>query len=143
MMTTVEMQLPSVLGAEKQAMERAAVIARGVGFSADRIEDLKTALSEACINAIEHGNKFGEQETITVFLAAGDSSLHMRVRDNGKGFRIKDWKSPTRDHTIPRRRGWGMFIIRKLVNEVSYEITPEGGCETKMVIHLDKGLGKK
>lgn len=44
---------------------------------------------------------------------------------------------------IPRRRGWGMFIIRKLVNEVSYEITPEGGCETKMVIHLDKGLGKK
>ncbi|MDH4318236.1 MAG: ATP-binding protein [Desulfobulbaceae bacterium] len=142
-MKTVEMHLPSVLGAEKEAMETAALIARGVGFSADRIEDLKTALSEACINAIEHGNKFGEQETITVFLAAGDSSLHMRVRDKGKGFRIGDSKGPIRDHSIPRRRGWGMFIIRKLVNEVCYEITPEGGCETKMVIHLDKDFAEK
>ena len=53
----VELHIPSVPGAEKVAMERAAEVARGMGFSDDRIEDLKTAVSEACINAMEHGNR--------------------------------------------------------------------------------------
>ena len=38
-------------------MEKAAEVAREMGFSEDRIEDLKTAVSEACTNAIEHGHR--------------------------------------------------------------------------------------
>jgi len=36
-----------------------------MGFSDDRIEDLMTAVDEACINAIEHGNK--ENANVKVF----------------------------------------------------------------------------
>ncbi|MEE9213674.1 MAG: ATP-binding protein, partial [Thermodesulfobacteriota bacterium] len=38
-------------------MEQVATLAKEIGFSDDRIEDLKTAVSEACLNAIEHGNE--------------------------------------------------------------------------------------
>ena len=51
---SVEVRLPSELGFEKVAMCTAAGMAQMMGFSPDRIEDLKTAVAEACINAIEH-----------------------------------------------------------------------------------------
>ena len=41
-------------------MNTAASVARLMGFSDERVEDLKTAVAEACINAIEHGNKLDE-----------------------------------------------------------------------------------
>ena len=47
----VELRLPSRLGFEKVAMSTAASLAALMGFEPDRIEDLKTAISEACINA--------------------------------------------------------------------------------------------
>ena len=50
--TTVEVRLPSRMGYEKVAMSTAASVAKLMGFREDRIEDLKTAVAEACINAI-------------------------------------------------------------------------------------------
>jgi serine/threonine-protein kinase RsbW len=51
----IELHIPSVIGFEKVAMECAASVAKKMGFTEDRIEDLKTAVAEACLNAIEHG----------------------------------------------------------------------------------------
>ncbi len=48
----VEVRLPSELGFEKVALSTAASMAKLMGFSDDRVEDLKTAVAEACINAI-------------------------------------------------------------------------------------------
>ena len=50
--TSVEVRLPSRMGFEKVAMSTAASVAKLMGFREDRIEDLKTAVAEACINAI-------------------------------------------------------------------------------------------
>ena len=54
---TIEMMFPSELGYEKIARDAIGTLARNMGFDAERVEDLRTALSEACINAIEHGNQ--------------------------------------------------------------------------------------
>ena len=54
---TVEVNLPNEIGYERIAMESSASFARLVGFVPERIEDLKTVVSEACLNAMEHGNK--------------------------------------------------------------------------------------
>ena len=56
----LELSIPSVLGSEKTAMEKAAMVAREMGFSEDRVQDLKTAVAEACIIAMEHGNKLDD-----------------------------------------------------------------------------------
>ena len=68
--TSVEVRLPSRLGYEKVAMSTAAAVAKLMGFPEDRIEDLKTAVAEACINAIEHGNRLNEKLSVGVVLSS-------------------------------------------------------------------------
>src|SRR5579859_4096545 len=85
--TSVEVRLPSRLGYEKVAMSTAASVAKLMGFREDRIEDLKTAVAEACINAIEHGNRLNEGLSVGVVLSAGSGSLEVKVIDDGKGLK--------------------------------------------------------
>jgi len=134
----VEMHIPNVLGSEKAAIEKAVLIARKMGFSHDRVEDMKTALSEACINAIEHGNKFDLNTRVGITLAADDTALKIIVHDEGNGIdpdRIP--KKREEENGFPKRRGYGMFLIKNLVNEMSYESKPGKGNEVRMIIHLD------
>jgi serine/threonine-protein kinase RsbW len=135
----VELQLPNILGSEKVAIEKAVTIARDMGFSKDRIEDLKTAIAEACINAIEHGNKFDQSTKVGITFAADDTSLQVVVHDNGNG--IDPDKIPKKrvgENGFPKRRGYGVFLISNLVNEFTFDNKSGEGNNVKMLIHLDK-----
>jgi anti-sigma regulatory factor (Ser/Thr protein kinase) len=55
-----ELRLRSRICFEKVAMSTAASVAELMGFPSDRVDNLKTAVAEACLNAIEHGNRFNE-----------------------------------------------------------------------------------
>ena len=135
----VELQLPNILGSEKVAIKNAVTIAQEMGFSQDKIDDLKTALAEACINAIEHGNKFDENTKVGVTFVAGDDSLQVVVHDNGNGIDPeKIPKSYVTENGMPKRRGYGVFLISNLVNEFSFEKKPGEGNKVKMMIHLNK-----
>ena len=65
----IHLHIPSELGYEKVAMATVTAVATRAGISAERIDDLRTAVAEACINAIEYGNgsKAEAPVTITVF----------------------------------------------------------------------------
>ena len=135
----VELQLPNTLGSEKAAIEEAVTVAEKMGFSKDRIEDLKTALAEACINAIEHGNKFDENTKVGITVAADDKTLQVVVHDEGDG--IDEEKIPkirTTENGFPKRRGYGVFLMSNLVNEFSFENRPGGGNNVKLLMHLNK-----
>jgi serine/threonine-protein kinase RsbW len=135
----VELQLPNILGSEKVAIEKAVSIAEKMGFSKDRIDDLKTAIAEACINAIEHGNKFDENTKVGVTFATDESSLQVIVHDEGDG--VDPQKIPKKrvdKDGMPRRRGYGVFLISNLVNEFTIEKQPDKGNDVKMLIHLNK-----
>ena len=109
-----------------------------MGFSRDRIEDLKTALAEACINAIEHGNKFDQNKKVVVTLAANDSSLQVIVHDEGEGIDPeKIPKKRVRENGFPCRRGYGVFLISNLVNEFSFNKIPGKGNNVTMLMHLN------
>jgi len=135
----IELHIPSVMGYEKIAMECAASMAKKMGFTEDRIEDLKTAVAEACLNAIEHGNKMDTSSKVGITLTAEKSRLQVSVKDEGKG--IDEVPTPSIESKIKgedKPRGWGIFLIKSLVNEVTFEPRPEGGNVTKMVIYLEK-----
>lgn len=135
----IELHIPSIMGYEKVAMECAASAAKRMGFSPDRIEDLKTAVAEACINAIEHGNNLDTTTKVGVMLTIQDATLEVAVSDQGKG--MGEIKLPNIDDKIEgteETRGWGMFLIRSLMNEVTLESLPEGGNIVRMVVHLEQ-----
>ncbi len=135
----VEIQLPNILGAEKAAIKKAVTIAEKMGFSKDRIEDLKTAIAEACINAIEHGNKFDENTKVEVTLSADNTSLQVVVHDEGDGVEPKKIPQNRVDSDgLPRRRGHGVSLISNLVSDFSIENKTGKGTNVKMVIHLNR-----
>jgi len=134
----VELSLPNILGAEKEAIEKAVTVAEKMGFSKDRIEDLKTALAEACINAIEHGNKFDQNKRVRVTFSANNNSLQVIVHDEGDGIDPKKIpKKRVRENGFPCRRGYGVFLISNLVNEFYFEKIPGQGNNVKMLMHLN------
>jgi serine/threonine-protein kinase RsbW len=135
----VELHIPSIMGFEKVAMECSASVAKKMGFTEDRIEDLKTAVAEACLNAIEHGNKMDTNTKVGITLTVEETKLQVAVKDEGKG--VGEISLPSIKNKMEGKekpRGWGIFLIKGLVNEVSFEPSPEGGNITKMVIYLEK-----
>ena len=135
----IELHIPSVMGYEKIAMECAASMAKKMGFTEDRIEDLKTAVAEACLNAIEHGNKMDTGTRVGITLTAEESRLQVTVKDEGKG--VGKISSPSIESKMEgkdKTRGWGIFLIKSLMNEVKFESSPEGGNVVKMIIYLEK-----
>ena len=135
----IELHIPSVMGNEKIAMDTAASMAKKMGFTEDRIEDLKTAVSEACLNAIEHGNKMDTSTKVGITLKAEESSLHVTVKDEGRGM-VKP-SSPSIERKIKgkeKARGWGIFLIKRLVDEVKFGLGKKGGNVVKMIIYLEK-----
>jgi serine/threonine-protein kinase RsbW len=139
--TQVEVRLPSRMGFEKVAMSTAAAVAKLMGFREDRVEDLKTAVAEACINAIEHGNRLNEKLSVGVVMSVDADSLEVKVIDDGTGMK----KQPPRPD-IDRKmlgeedaRGMGMFLIQALVDEAEWVSGTDGKSSyVRLVIRLDK-----
>src|SRR4030067_2507692 len=94
----IELHIPSVMGFEKVAMECSASVAKKMGFTEDRIEDLKTAVAEAFLNAIEHGNKMDTNTKVGITLTIEESKLQVVVKDEGKG--IKEIPNPSIEHKM-------------------------------------------
>jgi serine/threonine-protein kinase RsbW len=137
----VELRVPSRMGYEKVAMGTAASVAKLMGFPDDRIEDLKTAIAEACINAIEHGNHLNENLCVGVTLSAHDDTLEVKVLDDGNGI-SKLPSKPDIDRKVHGEedpRGMGMFLIQALVDEAEWVKDSKGrGSYVRLVIRLDK-----
>ncbi len=138
--SSVEVRLPSELGFEKVAMCTAAGMAQLMGFSHDRIEDLKTAVAEACINAMEHGNQLNEALPVGVTLSRSDDQLEVRVSDDGGGVNETP-HFPNIDRKMMGEedpRGMGMFLIQALVDEAEWHHGPPGKSYVRLVIRLNK-----
>jgi serine/threonine-protein kinase RsbW len=134
-----ELRLPSRLGFEKVAMDTAASVASLMGFSGDRVEDLKTAVAEACINAIEHGNQLNESLSVQVMLVIDAESLEVKIHDQGTGVEQSEHAAPDIDKKMlgeEEPRGMGMFLIQALVDEVEY-VQEQAGSYARLVIHLN------
>jgi serine/threonine-protein kinase RsbW len=138
---SVEVRLPSRLGYEKVAMSTAAAVAKLLGFKPERVEDLKTAVAEACINAIEHGNLMNEDLSVGVILSSMDDALEVKVIDDGNGLRKLPVK-PDIDRKIHGEedpRGMGMFLIQALVDEAEWVKGANGKSSyVRLLIRLDK-----
>ena len=136
---TIELQLPSRLGYERVAMDAAGAAAKLMGFHKSRVDDLRTAVAEACINAIEHAHALNARMKVIVALNIGCDSLQIDVADQGKGV-PETVEIPDIGQKIAGNepaRGWGLFLIKSLMDEVEFNVNSERGRATRMVIRLE------
>jgi serine/threonine-protein kinase RsbW len=140
---TIELHIPSELGWERTAMDVAGSVAARMGFPAERVDDIKTAIAEATINAIEHGNALDASQKVFIMLIPEGESLEINVRDQSTTpftATPADADAPSMDDKLAglvHTRGWGTFLIKSLVDEVEFTSTSEGNL-VRMVIHLDR-----
>ena len=101
--------------------EKASAVARSMGMSQDKIDEVKLAVIEACLNALEH-SKAQRREFQITFAVLGKKepeALQITVRDTGVGFEpgTRGGKETVKLH----KRGWGLSIIEGLMDEVRIE----------------------
>ena len=125
-----KLALPMAPEVEIEASRTATVIAESIRMSPDRIDEVRMAVVEACINALEHSHAT-DLEVYVTFQVVGDKDpekLRIMVRDNGIGFSPGEQEEPTMEGKLKsaRKRGWGLKIIRGLMDEVEILSGPEG-----------------
>ncbi len=126
--------LASEPGNERQAIRLVEEAARTLGLPPRRLEQLKTAVGEATMNAMEHGNQYRHDLPVAIQALASSAALSVRITDEGGMFSLAETETPDLDAKLAGRqspRGWGLFLIEQLVDEV--HVT---GDETRRTIEL-------
>ena len=128
--TTMELSLPSELGYELVARDAIAAFARRLGIGSERIEDLKTALSEACVNAIEHGNSLRPGLRVQINCRVSEQQLIVEVIDEGLGAVASRGAPLTIQEKVAglgSLRGMGLMLISQLCDEAGFVSRNDAG----------------
>ena len=135
---SMELSFPSELGYEKVARDAVAAFARRLGFDRERIEDLKTALGEACINAIEHGNGRAPGLHVEVSCICEGELLTVEVHDTG----LNRFQGKSNEAGIDMKlqglaplRGMGLMMIAQLVDEAGFTDSQDGGNRFRLALY--------
>lgn len=122
-----DFSVASVEGNEREAIERmSAVLASHL--DAPRLDRLRTAVGETVMNAIEHGNSFDPSLDAEVQVLASGSRVVVRVADFGGGKEVPEAAVPNLEAKLAGEqspRGWGLFLIKEMVDEVNRVVEGE------------------
>jgi len=132
----MELTLPMVPDIEIAAARAAGNLARELGMSSERIDEMTHAIIEACINAREHSGCADNRIYIRfVGTSTGDSSrIDVWVTDHGKGFDPQEARARRPMPGMPHKRGRGLQLIEAHMDEVEITTTSGGGT----TIHMAK-----
>jgi serine/threonine-protein kinase RsbW len=109
--------------------------AQDSGFDSKGVYAVKLAVDEACTNIIEHGYGGEGNGEIECSCDAGVDGLTIKLRDWGKPFNPNN--VPVPDYDVPlenlQLRGAGLFLMRKLMDEVRFSFNESDGNLLVMV----------
>jgi serine phosphatase RsbU (regulator of sigma subunit)/anti-sigma regulatory factor (Ser/Thr protein kinase) len=139
--TVAEFSLPSEPGNERVAMNRVSELVQPYNLPAGRVERLKTAVAEATMNAMEHGNQYRPDIPVAIQLLASASALVVRITDQGGGQEIPESEEPNLEAKLAglqTPRGWGLFLIKNMVDEM--RVTSDEVHHTiELMMRLEEG----
>jgi anti-sigma regulatory factor (Ser/Thr protein kinase) len=138
--TLATFNVPSKQGNERQAMEQVAAVVSDMEWASDRLEQLKTAVAEATMNAMEHGNKYQADIPVEIRVRATDKSISVMITDQGgQETTIPERTSPDLEAKLTGQqspRGWGLFLIENMVDEM--QIHNEGDYHTiELIMNIE------
>lgn len=105
--------------------------ARAEGFSSEDVRKLALVVSEACVNVIEHAYEGRPSNPIELSLTIDETSLVLKIRDVGLKFDLENYEPP--DLSEPHEGGYGIYIMRSLMDRVEYDTSGERGTTLTLV----------
>jgi class 3 adenylate cyclase/anti-sigma regulatory factor (Ser/Thr protein kinase) len=128
----VNLSIPMAPQMEVAVSKAAAAMAEFAGLDEEKIEELKLALIEACINAFEHSRS--KDHRLDLHFTIGEEELRILIADRGQGFDLERTRREQRERRArgERRRGWGLTIMEELMDEVEVR-SDENGTTIAMV----------
>ncbi|MEQ1645144.1 MAG: ATP-binding protein [Pyrinomonadaceae bacterium] len=118
-----EIVVPMGEEAEMLAAQTIDDIAERHAFPKKATNQIKTAVVEACINAAEHSLS-PDRKVVQKYAVAADK---ITITISNRGLRLADKQSPAPDEAASNeRRGWGLKLIRGLMDDVKIEETDDG-----------------
>lgn len=129
-----EYEIVVPMGDETELIAAHAVeeLAKRHNMDAKSINQIKTALVEACINATEHSHS--PDRKIYQKFTFDDKKITIVI--SNRGIRLTDRRTAA-DESTESRRGWGLALIRRLMDEVHIEDV-EDGTSISMTKYLPK-----
>ena len=136
-----EFEVPSEIGTERAPAERVARAVAPLDLPAPRMEQLKTAVAETIMNAVEHGNRGRPELPVGIRVTASATDLEVAITDQGGDRPIPESVDPDLDAKLAGEqgpRGWGLFLIRNMVDDL--RISSDRQHHTvHLVMHLQDG----
>ena len=118
--TLAEFEIASAPDNERVAMQQVAAAVAGSGLSPARLERLKTAVAEATMNAMEHGNGYRDDQPTYIVVRQSRDAVSVRIVDHGTGPLVAadepDLEAKLAGLQTPR--GWGLHLIRHMVDDL-------------------------
>ena len=126
--TLAELSIPSEPGNERRATEEVARAVSGLGLPERTLERLKTAVAEATMNAMEHGNHYRAEVPVLIEVSASEAELSIKITDEGSGppafhSEVPDLEAKLEGMQTPR--GWGLFLIKNMVDDMRVSGNPD------------------
>ena len=111
---------------ELAASKTAQAVADYLNLDEEKTAEVTMALIEACINAFEHGK--GLDNNVYIKFILKEDALIIEIKDKGKGFDSSDVEVPEIEKKIhsKRKRGWGLQLMRELMDEVEIDSGADG-----------------
>ena len=112
--------------------------ARQFGFPGEDIENIILAVDEACTNIIKHAYKNAPDKEIEIHIIRNKKTFEIKIFDKGATFdpttlRVPDLKEHLSQH---RRGGLGVFLMKKLMDNVEYKFMPGRPNEVRLKKYL-------
>ena len=98
---------------------------------------LLVATTEAVNNGILHGNQRDPKKKVILTCEINRETVTIHVQDEGPGVDPSKLPDPLADENLMRENGRGVFLMRSLMDEVTFERIPDGAIVT-MTMKLQK-----
>jgi serine/threonine-protein kinase RsbW len=119
--TLAEFDIPSEPGNERLAVRQVLNAVENLPLSQANRDRLGTAVAEAAMNSMEHGNKYNPDIPVVITVLSSKRELIVRIKDHGGGKVIFEYVSPDLYAKLAGQqspRGWGLFLIQNMVDDI-------------------------
>lgn len=128
-------RIPTDLMYYEGLLKQVGECARAMGICKKSLDiNIRLAITEAVLNAMEHGNKWNREKEVIVEVEITHSKIEIKVKDEGEGFDHNSIADPTLPENLLKTRGRGIFLIKSIMDEVRFN---EKGNVISMLKRLD------